>query len=248
MDIVNNITIFIIIISILLLLISMSCIMFCLDRIKLSCKNSKYVSKIDEIKNRYLKYAEYDDPYENPYILSNILTPEQCKMIIDKSKDILENSNVLSGYNSKIRNSKQTWLSKNDPLIKPIYEELSRMFNIPIENAEDLQVVRYRPNQYYNEHHDSCCDDNDACYNFVKRGGQRILTVLIYLNNDFTDGETYFPELNRKIKANIGDAIIFRPLAKDSNDCHPKALHAGLPVSSGEKWIANIWFRETEFT
>ena len=154
---------------------------------------------------------------------------------------------MVGGKIDNVRNSKQHWIVKNDELVKPIFERVSKMFNIPFENAEDLQVVRYLPNQYYREHHDSCCDNNKACTTFLSKGGQRILTVLIYLNDDFTDGHTYFKNLDMKLKVPSGDAIVFFPLAKNTSKCHPLALHAGMPVTSGEKWIANLWFREHKF-
>ena len=128
-------------------------------------------------------------------------------------------------------------------MVKPLFEKISQMYKIPFENAEDLQVIRYLPSQYYKEHHDSCCDDNSQCQEFVRRGGQRTITVLIYLNNEFGDGNTYFKNLDLKLKPPTGDAIVFFPLAKDTDKCHPYALHAGLPVTSGEKWVANLWFR-----
>ena len=87
----------------------------------------------------------------------------------------------------------------------------------------------------------------EQCTEFIKRGGQRILTVLIYLNDNFEGGETGFKNLNFKTKAKPGDALVFYPLGKEGKYCHPKALHAGLPVLRGEKWIANVWFRERKF-
>jgi prolyl 4-hydroxylase len=124
---------------------------------------------------------------------------------------------------------------------------IANIVNLPLENAESLQVVRYEPDGYYKEHHDSCCDNTKICNDFIKRGGQRIKTVLIYLNDDFEEGSTYFPLLNKKYKPPKYSAIIFNPLAKNSNKCHPLALHAGLPVKSGIKYIANLWFREGKF-
>jgi prolyl 4-hydroxylase len=70
----------------------------------------------------------------------------------------------------------------------------------------------------------------------------------IYLNDNFTGGHTYFKNLDLKLKPNIGDAVVFFPLADNSNKCHPYALHAGMPIETGEKWIANLWFREGKFT
>lgn len=223
-----------IIISLLLVLMFLSMIVFVYNIIKI-----RVVSKF--------KYADDTDKYDYPFILPNILTEDQCLQIIQYSSKKLTDSMVVGGMDKSIRKSKQTWIEKTNPMVKPIYEYLTKTYNIPIENAEDLQVVRYLPNEFYNEHHDSCCDDVQECHDFVKRGGQRKLTVVIYLNNDFKGGETYFKNLDKKYKPSTGSAIVFYPLAKDSNLCHPKALHAGLPVKSGEKWIANVWFRENTF-
>lgn len=194
-----------------------------------------------------LDFADINDPYDRPFILKQLLTPQQIKQIMDYSRNKLVDSEVVGGKIKSIRNSQQTWIEKTNPLVKPLFEKVSNMFQIPVENAEALQVVRYRPNQYYNEHHDSCCDDNEHCKEFIKNGGQRKLTVLIYLNDAFEGGHTYFKNLDLKVKCTPGDAVVFYPLAKGTCKCHPLALHAGMPVEKGEKWVANLWFREREF-
>lgn len=231
----------IIIISLIIFTIVVVCII-------VMCKYNLFVMEnMDNINYDELNYADDNDEYNYPFILNNLLAPDYLEKIKEKSLNSLIDSMVVSGKIDSIRNSKQTWINKNDPLVKPIFEHLSKFFNIPFENAEDLQIVRYLPNQYYKDHHDSCCDKVNECNDFVKRGGQRILTVLIYLNDNFKGGETNFTNLNIKYKAKPGDAIVFYPLNKQGKYCHPKALHAGLPVTQGEKWIANVWFREREF-
>lgn len=197
--------------------------------------------------NNPLSYSNFNDPYDKPFIIHDLITPDYCNKIIDYALPNLSDSQVISGKNISIRNSQQCWINKNNPLVSPIYNKLFNIFHIPIQNAEFIQIVRYLPNQYYNEHHDACCDDNIYCSDFIKRGGQRILTVLIYLNDDFIDGFTYFKNLDLKLKTKPGSAIAFYPTAKNSNQCHPLALHAGLPVTKGVKWIANIWYRENKF-
>ena len=160
----------------------------------------------------------------------------------------LHDSRILGEtLDTKIRKSKSTWLYKDDPIVMKIMIKISNIVKLPIENAEALQVVKYDPNGYYNEHHDSCCDGHELCTEFIKRGGQRIKTILIYLNDEFTEGATNFPVLNKKFKPPKYSAVIFNPLATNSNKCHPKALHAGLPVKSGTKYVANLWFREKVF-
>ena len=39
-----------------------------------------------------------------------------------------------------------------------------------------------------------------------------------------------------------GDVLIFHNCEKDTTNIHPKSLHAGMPVTNGEKWIVNLWF------
>lgn len=195
-----------------------------------------------------LGYASDTDPYDKPFILEKFLTTDQCQRIVERADGKLIDSEVVGGKNKTVRNSKQYWIPKTDPLVRPMFEKVSKMFNIPFENAEDLQVVRYLPGQYFNEHHDACCDDNERCKDFVNRGGQRKLTILIYLNNEFDDGKTYFRNLDLKVKPPTGDAVVFYPLAKGTSKCHPYSLHAGMPVSRGAKWVANLWFRERPFS
>ena len=210
-------------------------------------KNDLFVNKNDLFVNK--GEALMSDPYDEPYIINNIITKEEAKYIIDNAS-IKFNDSTIAGQilDTSIRKSKTAWLNKEyDPLIFTIITRIANIVKLPLENAEALQIVKYEPYGYYREHHDSCCDNSDICYDFIKRGGHRIKTVLIYINDDFTEGATYFPVLNKKYKPPKYSAIIFNPLAKNSNKCHPLALHAGLPVKSGIKYIANLWFREGKF-
>lgn len=230
-----------IIIICILTLIIIGLLLFLLTRPRPS------ISHFGVIQGNKLEYSNINDAYDKPYILSRFLTAEQCSKIMKESENNLVDSEVIGGKHKNIRNSKQTWISRDNPLVKSMISKITRLYGIPAENAEDLQVVRYLPNQYYNEHHDSCCDDNEKCREFITKGGQRILTVLIYLNNEFDDGNTYFKNLDLKFKPPVGDAIVFCPLAKGTSKCHPLALHAGMPVTKGVKWVANLWFRERKF-
>jgi prolyl 4-hydroxylase len=118
------------------------------------------------------------------------------------------------------------------------------MYNLPFENAEDLQVVKYEKGNYYREHHDSFpFYESD----FLSQGGHRLITALIYLNDNFEEGETRFPVLDKNVKPKKNGAIIFHPLDIDNKRCHPNALHAGLPIKSGTKYICNVWIREGRF-
>ena len=193
-------------------------------------------------------YTHRDDAWNTPQIIENILTTQECKQIIDKATPLFSRSSVVGANGPDAsRTSETAWIPKTDPIAQKILEKASEISGKPLENCEDLQVVRYEPGAYYKQHHDACCDASQGCDGFQQEGGQRMLTLLVYLNDEFTDGETHFPELDIKMKADPGSAIMFWPLGKDDDRCHPKALHAGLPPSSGVKYVCNAWVRENKF-
>ena len=119
---------------------------------------------------------------------------------------------------------------------------LSKIINIDSDHFERLQVVRYKPGQKYEAHWDACWEDH-KCVEFLKQGGQRYATFLLYLNDDFTGGETVFPRRNIKIKPVKGKSALFFNLEKDNKTKLDDSFHAGLPPVTGVKWMCNIWVR-----
>jgi prolyl 4-hydroxylase len=197
-------------------------------------------------------YSSEESEYILPEVLPDLIDESEMEYIIEKSKNKFTESSVVSGATGnevvkRARNSQTAWLSKNDPVIKNIISRVCQITGKKYENCEDLQVVKYEADGYYNEHHDSCCDDNEACANFVKELGNRIRTCVIYLSDGFEGGATKFPKLNLEIKPPKRSAVLFHPMDTTEKKCHPKALHAGTPVLSGIKMIANVWIRENPF-
>ena len=70
----------------------------------------------------------------------------------------------------------------------------------------------------------------------------------IYLNDNFTEGETEFPKHNFKAKPKIGKAVLFFNLNNDNTDRRDNSLHGGLPPIVGEKWMCNKWIRMNPHT
>lgn len=187
--------------------------------------------------------------WDPPVVVDSVLTNNECKYIIQKAEALFTPSTVVGVEGTDpSRTSDTAWISKSDPVARKIFEKASNLTGKPMSCCEDLQVVRYRPGTFYKAHHDSCCEDTSACIDFEKRGGQRVATLLVYLNDEFTDGETHFPAHgDLKLKAPPGSAIFFRPMGNEEAKCHTKALHAGLPISSGTKYVCNAWVREEKF-
>jgi prolyl 4-hydroxylase len=203
-------------------------------------------NKINRIVER-LGLSDENSEYIYPEVIDNFITNEQNKYILEKAIPNFESSQLSGWFNkldTNVRNSKTAWISKDDPVIKEIFLKVCNKYNYPFENCEDLQVVKYEKDNFYKEHHDSFLEYDPG---FLMEGGHRVLTALVYLNNDFEAGETRFVNLDKNIKPAKNSCIVFRPLDAECKRCHPKALHAGLPVKSGIKYICNIWIREEPF-
>ncbi|HSX13502.1 MAG TPA: 2OG-Fe(II) oxygenase, partial [Chlamydiales bacterium] len=80
----------------------------------------------------------------------------------------------------------------------------------------------------------------------ARYGGQRVATVVMYLNSTEAGGETIFPCANISVTPKKGDAVLFYNL-KPTGEVDPHSLHGGSPVIAGEKWIMTKWIREKAF-
>lgn len=194
-------------------------------------------------------FTSKTDPWDPPVIVDSVLTKDDCKYLIEKADSLFKRSTVVGIEGAdESRTSETAWITKDDPVARKVFSKACELTGKHMGCCEDLQVVRYKPGTYYRAHHDSCCDGSKACRDFESQGGQRIGTLLVYLNDEFTDGETHFPDHGDvKMKAPPGSAIFFRPLGYEDARCHPRALHAGLPISTGTKYVCNAWVREGVF-
>lgn len=105
----------------------------------------------------------------------------------------------------------------------------------PLENSEYLQLTKYNVGQEYVAHYDHF--NLEGYKNTTKV--DRIATALLYLNDGFEGGETFFPTLNIKVFPRQGDILYFEYPPDLANLC----IHAGLPVLKGEKRIVSLWIR-----
>jgi prolyl 4-hydroxylase len=208
-------------------------------------RNNKEGLSEPEFKGR--GYCDINAEYTEPVFYPDFITPEQSNKIKLLAEPEFTESTTVSGIDTDIRKSQTAWLSRDEPVVKNIIEQVCAITNLPFSHAEKMQVVKYGPNGYYNEHYDASCDNNKECVEFEKNGGQRKITMLIYLNDDFEGGETNFPTLKQTYKPQKNGGLLFYSLQNDGNQCHPKSLHAGVPVKSGNKYICNVWVRENPY-
>ena len=90
------------------------------------------------------------------------------------------------------------------------------------------------------------CRDNGFNWDNVT-----LIGILHYLNictlyDDFQGGETHFPLRNKKIIPVKGKAALFFNLDENNIDKLENSKHAGLPPTSGIKWMCNVWIRQNK--
>jgi 2OG-Fe(II) oxygenase superfamily len=200
------------------------------------------------VQSKYRGFCPDSDPWDMPLPVENILTPDECQEIIKLADGRFHRSGIVGKSGPDlVRTSETAWIPKTEPIVAKVLEKACELTGKTIDNCEEMQVVRYHDGQYYRPHHDSCCDPDDSCITFEENGGQRVGTLLIYLNNEFEGGETDFPNLKARFRAQAGTGVFFRPMNKSGKQCHPLALHGGLPPTNGTKYACNIWVRENKF-
>ena len=170
--------------------------------------------------------------YPKPVVIENFLSENERIHIKQEAKSKLQVSTVDKDrrVDEQIRKSETAWLSTEDPIVRSVVERCVSRTDRPIENCEQLQVLRYREGGHYNPHQDVFYQDKN----------KRLYTFIIALNDEYEGGETAFPYLNEKYKLKAGDALFFHTLDNYGLDT-TDALHGGQPVKSGEKWICNLW-------
>jgi prolyl 4-hydroxylase len=200
------------------------------------------------------------------FVYHNFLTNEECEHLISLAKPSMMKSKVVDvktgkSIDSRVRTSSGTFLNRgHDEIVEEIENRISDFTFIPPENGEGLQVLHYEVGQRYEPHHDYFFDEFN-----VRKGGQRIATVLMYLSDVDEGGETVFPaakgnvsdvpwwdELSQCGKEGLSvlpkkrDALLFWSMKPDAS-LDPSSLHGGCPVIKGNKWSSTKWFHVHEY-
>lgn len=157
---------------------------------------------------------------------------EKSKLDTEYRKSKIDYLTLRFGFNSEIYWSHNTI----GYAIKKVIEETSKEYyykgrNNDLQSSlgscvtqdEGFQVLKYEKGQFYKTHIDSGLEIN------------RVISVLLYLNDNYEGGETYFVRQNIKVKGKQGDILVF-----PSNYCYP---HSAEEILSGTKYSVVTWFK-----
>ncbi len=181
---------------------------------------------------------------ETPEVLHypRLFSRAECDFLRRVAEPLYEPSSVYDSSGTLVRDLLRTshgatlhWLIE-DPAVHALNRRLAKISGTAPEQGEAIQILKYQRGEEYRPHLD-----------FVRASeNQRNLTALVYLNDEYVGGETWFVQTDLKIKGKRGDAILFRNTLPDRQP-DKMSEHASLPVISGVKYLASRWIRESRW-
>lgn len=184
------------------------------------------------------------------YTIKRFLEPAVCDWLIASARPRLQQTKIKVADGARVvdpvRNNDGAgfWALESDVVFQLARLRISAALGLPLAHQESTNVLRYCQGQEYKRHYDFITPDEEGGFaEELKVAGQRVVTLLVYLNDSYEGGETDFPRLNWRFKGKAGDALVFWNLSA-TGQREPFSLHAGLPVVRGEKWLLSQWVRE----
>ena len=183
-------------------------------------------------------------------VFADLLSADECAELIAVARSRLARSETVetrtgaSAVNPARTSDGMFFEPGEFPVCARLEQRIAALLDWPVENGEGLQVLRYGPGTEYRPHYDYFDPGEAGTPAILQRGGQRVGSLVCYLNTPEAGGATVFPDVGLEVAPVQGNGVFFsydRP--------HPSThtLHGGAPVTAGEKWVATRWLREGRF-
>lgn len=177
-------------------------------------------------------------------VCRSFATGDECRHLIDAGAPFLQPAVVVDPASGRmvphpVRRSDGAMFGVHieDLIVSAINRRIAALSSTEYRQGEPLQLLRYGRGGEYRAHMDALPSEPN----------QRILTVILYLNDNYRGGETQFLRTGLTFRGKTGDALVFRNVTSDGR-ADPMSLHAGAPVTNGTKLIATRWIRQAPFS
>lgn len=186
------------------------------------------------------------------FTVENFISKPVCNWLVKQARKNLQRATVQLAAKSgaaAVDNARSNSVAGSHPLqpdlvMQLVNQKIAATIGVPVAHQETTNILHYARGEQYIPHFDFFTEAEEAGFAHELRTiGQRICTFLIYLNDGYEGGETNFPRLDWRFKGKLGDALIFWNLSADGQR-ELLSLHAGLPVTKGEKWLLSKWVRQ----
>jgi hypothetical protein len=181
-----------------------------------------------------------------------LMSEEECDYVVGLAGPLVRHTQVFNPLTGTLQmNSVRTaseapfWLVDQNLTVHCLNVRLAKAAGLPLSCGETMNILMYRQSEEYRPHFDFFSENVQSIPDFAK-SGQRIRTLLTYLNDDFIAGQTHFLSSGLKYRGRVGDAVLFYNVLEDGTPDRT-TKHAGLPVEQGVKWLVSKWFRERDY-
>jgi prolyl 4-hydroxylase len=182
-----------------------------------------------------------------------MISPAVCAWLIETAKPKLMRARVYdSGQGVHIEHETRSngvaiFNTSEVELVHLLVQaRMSAACGMPMQNMEAPSVLHYRPGQQFADHYDFI-DPANAQEGGLREHGQRVITFLVYLNDDFEGGETDFPRLGLRFRGRPGEGLFFVNTRDRQEEPDARMLHAGRPPTAGGKWVVSQFVRGRPF-
>ena len=178
------------------------------------------------------------------FIVRELLDERDCadlRALIDGDR---EPSRLLSPTEDpEFRTSDSSNFHPNDEAVARVEAKITDLMGIDPAQGETIQGQRYAIGQQFKPHFDFFHEGEAYWEDMHKSGGQRTWTAMVFLNDVEGGGETFFERAAVKVTPRRGNLLTWNNM--DANGFpNPYAIHQGLPVAAGTKYIITKWYRE----
>lgn len=185
-------------------------------------------------------------------LLDGVIDANECEELIALARPRLKPSTIVDPATGRdtvsgLRASYGMFFRPlENPLVARLDQRMAALMHLPVAHGEGLQVLHYPEGAGSAPHFDFLVPSNDANRASIARSGQRVSTLVTYLNDVPEGGETAFPAIGWTVSPRRGHAVYFQ-YCDAAGELDHASLHASQAVLRGEKWVATKWMRSRPF-
>jgi prolyl 4-hydroxylase len=189
--------------------------------------------------------------HEEPLVRSfpSFVSADVCIWLIERARPLLTRALVYNPHthenevaSTRTNSVAGFGLAECDMVHAMLQGRMSACCGVPLVCMEAPAVLHYAPGQEIAEHFDFVDPEIPNYAEEIAVRGERIITFLVYLNDDYASGETEFPRLGVRHKGRMGEGLYFTNALGDGSP-DTRMIHAGRPPSGSEKWIVSQFIR-----
>lgn len=172
-----------------------------------------------------------------------------CAWLIDRARGRLERARVYDAHRradyvdeSRTNSSAVFNLMEADLVQIMVQARMAVACGQPMNHMEASTVLHYAVGETIGHHYDFVDPSHPDYAVEVRTSGNRVVTFLVYLNDDYDGGETEFPRVGVSHRGTRGEGLYFVNTLPDGQP-NVLTLHTGRAPTRGEKWVFSQFVR-----